>query len=177
MSTAVIWSKSKPEVESQYGGHLGEFNGMSSHSHLPHCRVLPLGEFNGMASQIHVSLCRVGLLPLGEFTVVMPEPHPHCRVQSPDEINVMIVPQCKNSFRHIENFFAIIYFFFLMLFGLWWAAPFISSPIHLFEECLDLKGPLTRQIDQTCRANALNNDQVFFISHNYGNYIALEILV
>ena len=30
MSTAVIWSKSKPDVEFQYGGHLGEFHGMSS---------------------------------------------------------------------------------------------------------------------------------------------------
>jgi len=30
MSTAVMWSKSKPEVEFQHGGHLGEFNGMSS---------------------------------------------------------------------------------------------------------------------------------------------------
>ena len=30
MSTAVIWPKSKPEVEFQYGGRLGEFNGMSS---------------------------------------------------------------------------------------------------------------------------------------------------
>ena len=44
-----------PEVEFQYGGHghLGEFKGMSFQSHLPHCR----------------------LLPLGEFTVVIPEPH------------------------------------------------------------------------------------------------------
>ena len=31
MSTAMIWSKSKPDVEFQYGGCLGEFNGMSSH--------------------------------------------------------------------------------------------------------------------------------------------------
>jgi len=38
-------SKSKPDVEFQYGGRLGEFNGMSSQSHLPHCRVLPPGEF------------------------------------------------------------------------------------------------------------------------------------
>ena len=30
MSTAVISPKSKPEVEFQYGGRLGEFNGMSS---------------------------------------------------------------------------------------------------------------------------------------------------
>jgi len=55
MSTAVIWPKWKPEVEFQYGGPLGEFNGMSSQSHLPHCRVLPPGEFNDMSSQSHVS--------------------------------------------------------------------------------------------------------------------------
>ena len=30
MLTAVIWSKSKPEVKFQYGGRLGEFNGMSA---------------------------------------------------------------------------------------------------------------------------------------------------
>jgi len=30
MSTAVMWPKSKPDTEFQYGGRLGEFNGMSS---------------------------------------------------------------------------------------------------------------------------------------------------
>jgi len=45
MSTAVIWSKSKPDVEFQYGERLGEFSGMSSQNHVSHCRVLPLGEF------------------------------------------------------------------------------------------------------------------------------------
>jgi len=45
MSTAGMWSKSKPDVEFWYGGRLGEFNGISSHSHLPYCRVLPPGEF------------------------------------------------------------------------------------------------------------------------------------
>ena len=54
---------------------MGEFNGMSSQSHLPHCRVLPPGEFSDMSSQSHVSRCRVGVLPLGEFTVMIPEPH------------------------------------------------------------------------------------------------------
>jgi len=34
MSTAVMWSKSKPDVEFQYGGRLGEFNDMSSQSHV-----------------------------------------------------------------------------------------------------------------------------------------------
>ena len=46
MSTALMWSKSKPDVEFQYGGRLGEFNGMSSQSHVSHCRVLPLDEIN-----------------------------------------------------------------------------------------------------------------------------------
>jgi len=73
MSTAVMWSKSKPDVEFQYGGRLGEFNGMSCQSHMPHRRVLPHGEFNGMSSQSHVSYCRV--LPLGKFTVMIPEPN------------------------------------------------------------------------------------------------------
>jgi len=71
MSTAVMSSKSKPDVEFQYGGRLGEFNGMSSQSHLPHCRVLPLGE----------------------FTVTIPEPH--ATLQSPGEINVMIMRHCR----------------------------------------------------------------------------------
>jgi len=56
MSTAVIWSKSKPDVEFQYGGHLGEFNGMSSQSHVLHCRVLPLGEFTLMIPEPHSTL-------------------------------------------------------------------------------------------------------------------------
>jgi len=56
MSTAVIWSKSKPDVEFQYGGRLGEFHGMSSQSHVSHCRVLPLGEFTVMIPQPHATL-------------------------------------------------------------------------------------------------------------------------
>jgi len=90
-STAVIWPKSKPEVEFQYGGRLCEFNGMSSQSHLPHYRVLPPGEFIGMSFQSHVSRCRV--LPLGEFTVMIHMPH--CTVLSPGEISVMIVSHCR----------------------------------------------------------------------------------
>ena len=50
-----------------------------------------MGKFNGISSQSHVSHCRV--LPLREFTVMFPEPH--ARVQSPGEINVMIVPHCR----------------------------------------------------------------------------------
>jgi len=69
MSTAVKCGNGwKPDVEFQYGGRLGGFNGMSSQSNVSDCRVLPLGE----------------------FTVTIPD-MPHCRVQSPDEIN-MIMP-------------------------------------------------------------------------------------
>ena len=42
---------------------------------------------------------------------------------------------CSNSIRHIENRFSphfIFFFCFLMQFGLWRAAAFVSSPIHLF---------------------------------------------
>jgi len=45
MLTAVIWSKSKPEIEFQNSGRLGELNGMSSPIHVSHCMVLPRGEF------------------------------------------------------------------------------------------------------------------------------------
>jgi len=66
-----------------------------------------------MSSQSHVSHCRV--LPLGEFTVMIPEPHGsmlHCRVQSPGEINVMIVPDSSVSIRHIENRFSPYFIYF-----------------------------------------------------------------
>jgi len=56
MSTAVMWSKAKPDVEFQYDGRLGEFNGMSSQSHLSRCRVLLPGKFNVMIAELCVTL-------------------------------------------------------------------------------------------------------------------------
>jgi len=56
MSTAVMWSKSKPNVDFQYGGRLGEFNGMSSQSHISQCRMLPLGEFTVTIPEPHATL-------------------------------------------------------------------------------------------------------------------------
>jgi len=72
-----VW-KWKPDVEFQYGGSLGEFNGMSSQSHVSHCRVLPLGK----------------------FTVTIPEPHATLQ-------GVIIASgvQLKIVFRHILFFF------------------------------------------------------------------------
>ena len=69
MSTAVIWSKSKPDVEFQYGGRLGEFNGMSSQSHMSHCRVLPLGEFTVTIPEPHATLQGVRI-PSGVLKIV-----------------------------------------------------------------------------------------------------------
>jgi len=111
----------------------GEFNVM-----IPELRVTlqgaATGDFNGMSSQSHVSHCRV--VPLGEFTVMIPVPHAtlqgavtwwnpcHDRAM----LQGVIIPFAilKIVFRHI-----LFYFCFLMLFGLWRAVAFVSSPIHL----------------------------------------------
>ena len=61
MSTAVMCGNGN-HVEFQYGGRLGEFSGMSSQSHLPHCRVLPSDEFNVMIPELHVTLQGAGTL-------------------------------------------------------------------------------------------------------------------
>jgi len=88
MSTAVMWSKSKPDIAFQYGGRLGEFNGMSSQSHVSHCRVLPL------------------VNSLSRFQSHMP----HCRVQSPSRDRATLqdvrIPSTilKIVFRHILLF-------------------------------------------------------------------------
>jgi len=58
----------------------------------------------------------------------------HCH----DSRATCYIAGCKNSIRHIENrFFAIFYFIllFLMQFGLWRAAAFVSSAIHLLITC------------------------------------------
>jgi len=51
-----MWSNSIPDVEFQYGGRLGKFNGMSSHSHVLHCRVLPLDNFTVTIPEPHATL-------------------------------------------------------------------------------------------------------------------------
>jgi len=115
---ADVW-KWKTDVEFQYGGRLGEFNGMSSERHVSHCRVLPLGEFN----------------------VTIPEPHAtlqgavtwwnQCSGRTVRAtLQGVRIPSAmlKIVFRHI-----LFYFLFLMQFRLWRAAAFISSPIHLLQ--------------------------------------------
>jgi len=101
MSTAMIWPKLKPEVEFQYGERLGEFNGMSSHSHLPHCRVLPPGE----------------------FTVTIREPHAKLQIECSYLAKSMSwschIAGCKNSIRHIENRFSPYFIYFCFLDAFW----------------------------------------------------------
>ena len=59
MLAAVMWSKSKADVEFQYGGRMGEFHGMSAQNHLPHCTVLPKAVTRIFFGGCHVELeCR-----------------------------------------------------------------------------------------------------------------------
>jgi len=46
----------EPYVEFQHGGRFGELNGMSSESHVSHGRVLPLGEFTVAIPEPHATL-------------------------------------------------------------------------------------------------------------------------
>ena len=94
MSTAVIWSKSKLDVEFQYGGRLGKFNGMSPQSHISHCRVLPLGEFTVMFSW--------ATWHIAGWSHLAKSMSWSCHIAG-----------CKNSIRHIENRFAPYLFVFL----------------------------------------------------------------
>jgi len=123
ISTAVMWSKSKPGVEFQYGGHLGEFNGVSSQSHLPHCRVLQPCEFNVMIPELRVTSQGAAIGRIQWH--VIPEPritlqgaatwwiHCHnsratCHIAGCSHLAKSMswschIAGCKNSIRYIEN--------------------------------------------------------------------------
>ena len=76
---------------------------------------------NSMACHPRATYCR--LLPLGEFTVMIPElAEPHVTLQG------VLIPSAilKIVFRHF------IFFGFLMQFRLWRASDFVSLPIHLY---------------------------------------------
>ena len=124
MSTAVIWSKSKLDVEFQYSRRFGEFHGKSSQSHLPHCRVLPLGEFSVMIPELCVTLQYAATGRIQRH--VIPEPRitlqgaatwwTHCH----DSRATCHIAGCHNSIRHIENRLSP-YFTFLKFFNAVWA--------------------------------------------------------
>jgi len=136
MSTAVIWSKSEPAVEFQYGWRLGEFHSMSSQSHLPHCRVLPSSEFNVMIPQL-----RVTLQGAATERIHCHDSRATCHIAGCSHLAKSMswsrhITWSKNSVRNIENRFStyFVYFVFLMQFGLWRAAAFVSSAIHLLRK-------------------------------------------
>jgi len=109
MSTVEIWSKSTPDVQFEYGERLGEFNGMSSQSHVSHWRVLPLDS-------------RATCL-IAECSHLANSMSWSCHFA-----------WCKNSIRYIENRFSPYFILFIYLkiqFGLWRAAVFVSSSIDL----------------------------------------------
>jgi len=112
MSTAVIWSKSKPDVEIQYGGRLGELHGMSSQSHLPHCRVLPPGEFNVMIPDLCVTLQGAAT-----WWIHCHDSRATCHIARFSHLAKSMswschISGCNNSIRHIENHFLPIFWGF-----------------------------------------------------------------
>jgi len=139
MSTAVMWSKSKPDVEFQCGGRFREFHSMSSQSHLPHCRVLPPGELNGMSSQSHV------LHGAATWWIHCHDSRATCNIAGCSHLTKSMswschIAKCVNFIRHTKNRFSpyFIFFCFLMQFGLWRATAFVSSPIHLLYDATDM---------------------------------------
>ena len=109
-------------VEFQYGGRLGEFNGMSPQSYLTHCRVLPSGELNVMISDLCVTLQNAATRRIQWH--VIPEPriilqgaatwwiHTHdsratCHIAGCSHLAKSMswschIAWCNNSIRHIE---------------------------------------------------------------------------
>jgi len=54
---------------------------------------------------------------------------------------------CNNSIHHIENRLSPYFiFYFLMEFGLWRAAAFVSSPIHLFTDATQIFPSMQRHL-------------------------------
>ena len=81
--------------------------------------------------QSYVSRCRV--LPLGEFTVTIPDPHATLQ----DAVTWQNQCHDRGALQGVrirsailKIVFTICYFLFLVQFRLWWAAAVVSSPIH-----------------------------------------------
>jgi len=105
-----------------------------SHSYMSHCRVLPPGEFNGMSSHSHVSFA--GCYHLVNSLPWFQSHMPYCRLQSPGKSMSWSchIAACNYFIRHIENRFSpyFIFFGFCNAVWVWRAVAFVSSPIHFF---------------------------------------------
>ena len=157
MLTAGIWSKSKLDVEFQYGGRLachpratwhiaGCCNRAKSIACYPRATYYIAGcchLVNSLScSQVHRATCHIaGCSHLAKSMTWS------CHIAG-----------CKNSIRHIENRFSpyFIFFWFLMQFRLWRAAAFVSSSIHLFETC---SAPSTNMCLHLCSSTNECNSQ------------------
>jgi len=73
------------------------FGQITCQSHLPHCRVLPWA--NSTACHFRVKYHIAGWCYLVNSLSWFQSHMPHCWVQSPGEINVMIIPQIMGSFK------------------------------------------------------------------------------
>ena len=116
-------------------------------SHLPICRVLPPGEFSVIIPELCVTLQGAATGRIQRY--VIPEPcitlqgavnwwirchdsRATCHIAGCSHLVKSMswschIAGCNNSIRHrFSPYF--IYFRFLMEFGLWWAAAFVSSP-------------------------------------------------
>jgi len=113
MSTAVMWSKSKPDVEFMADV---QANLVACHPRaMPHCRVLPPGEFSVMIPELRVTLHGAATWRIQWH--VIPEPRItlqgaatwwiHCH----DSRATCHIAGCKNSIRHVESRFTPYLFF------------------------------------------------------------------
>jgi len=104
---------------------------------MPHCRVLPAGIFSDMSSQSDVS--HFNMLPLGEFTVMIPEPHATLqgaatwRIHCHDSSATFHIAGCKNSICHIDNRFLPYFIFFCFLNAVWALA---TGSFHIISHTL-----------------------------------------
>jgi len=126
-STAVMWLKSKPDVEFQIQWHVipeppDILQGAATcqiqcHDSRATCHIVGCCHWvNSMAchprATYHIAGCCHLVNSLSRFQSHIP----HSRMQSPGEINVMIVPHCgvRIPTAILKIVFAIFYFLFLM---------------------------------------------------------------
>ena len=117
-STAVMWSKSKPDVEFQYGGRWA--NSMACHPratcHIAGCcHLVNLFHSHEARATCYIAGCSHLAKSLS---------------WSCDRVKLQNV---RISSALLKIVFRHILFLFLMQFRLWRAAAFVSSPIYLFQ--------------------------------------------
>jgi len=115
----------------------GGFHGISSQSHLPHCRVLPPGEFNVMIPELCVTLQGAAAGRIQQHVIPEPritlqgaatwwthcrDPRATCHIAGCSHLAKLMswtchIAGCNNSIRHIENRFSPYFFCFLCSFS------------------------------------------------------------